>query len=405
MNNTDLSSKSAPVLSICILTYNREKFLRKLLDSILEQNNSKLIEILILDNGSDSNTKNLLKIYFNKLPNLRVIENQQNQRGGPAYRKLIEHARGIWVLSPGDDDVFIENSLQIVLEKCHTFLDDLTITLLPFGALTQNETDHRLSKVFKPDEASEQHVIFSKLFFESMYWMPATVFRRSSVINSRIPNSLTVLDWWLWINATCKGKVISDKTPIVKYRIHSGQEQKSYVTELWNLDQTSTFLDLIRNGCIHEYIHTLKNNQIMQLIELLALQVRDRKLTFHQKLLVFELSKLIFSINKNFAKEIVTFLISAQIDPRLTSAVLSIPLTKDDIEMAIEQAEVRQGRSLKGKIFANSEFTEIEEFYTQLLAQERELEKISEITPFERKIVLISRKIRNLNFIKTIFKR
>ena len=56
-------------LSICIPTYNREPFLRELLNSIVEQANPTDVQIAISDNASSDKTKELVdefkKIYSN----------------------------------------------------------------------------------------------------------------------------------------------------------------------------------------------------------------------------------------------------------------------------------------------------------------------------------------------------
>ncbi|MDR3150214.1 MAG: glycosyltransferase [Candidatus Peribacteria bacterium] len=56
-------------LSICIPTYNREKFLPDALNSILKQindNNKDKIEICISDNASEDNTKELINGFQKK---------------------------------------------------------------------------------------------------------------------------------------------------------------------------------------------------------------------------------------------------------------------------------------------------------------------------------------------------
>lgn len=55
-----------PVLSICILTFNRSSFLETLLNSIISIDKKCLeqIEIIIIDNGSTDNTWTTLQKVF-----------------------------------------------------------------------------------------------------------------------------------------------------------------------------------------------------------------------------------------------------------------------------------------------------------------------------------------------------
>lgn len=50
------------MISVCMATYNGEKFLRQQLDSIICQLNQN-DEIIISDNGSSDNTKEIIKSY------------------------------------------------------------------------------------------------------------------------------------------------------------------------------------------------------------------------------------------------------------------------------------------------------------------------------------------------------
>ena len=56
-----------PVLSICVLTYNRPAFLVELLNSIVALDKSWLdkIEIIVIDNGSTDDTWKTLNEYSN----------------------------------------------------------------------------------------------------------------------------------------------------------------------------------------------------------------------------------------------------------------------------------------------------------------------------------------------------
>lgn len=65
-----------PLLSICIPTYNREVYLKRLLDSIVSQKGfSDDIEIVIDDGPSKDNTQLMVAEYQKKYPNIRYFRN------------------------------------------------------------------------------------------------------------------------------------------------------------------------------------------------------------------------------------------------------------------------------------------------------------------------------------------
>ena len=58
------------ILSICIPTYNREPFLKVLLDSIIAQANPDEVQIAISDNASSDQTKKLVENIRMSYPNI-----------------------------------------------------------------------------------------------------------------------------------------------------------------------------------------------------------------------------------------------------------------------------------------------------------------------------------------------
>lgn len=75
-------TKEKPLLSICIPTYNRSKYLKKSLDSIVTQNEflDGTVEIVISDNASTDDTEEIVKPYLEKFANISYSRNAENVR-------------------------------------------------------------------------------------------------------------------------------------------------------------------------------------------------------------------------------------------------------------------------------------------------------------------------------------
>jgi len=55
-----------PIISVCLITYNREKYLKEAMDSVLSQSFSDW-ELIIVDNGStDNSVDGIIKPYISK---------------------------------------------------------------------------------------------------------------------------------------------------------------------------------------------------------------------------------------------------------------------------------------------------------------------------------------------------
>jgi len=97
------------MISAIISTYNREKYLPKLFKSIYEQDYLN-VEILIIDNNSPGNTKELTEVFIKNNPKLKIkyfLETQQGLSFG--RNRGIREAKGDFIIFL-DDDAFISNN-------------------------------------------------------------------------------------------------------------------------------------------------------------------------------------------------------------------------------------------------------------------------------------------------------
>jgi hypothetical protein len=101
------------VISIIIVNYKAYKMTEDCIVSI--QNHTKHInyEIILVDNASDSNS---LKQLINKFPSVKSIENKDNLGFAAANNQGIAIAGGEFILFLNNDTLFIENSLQKILD-------------------------------------------------------------------------------------------------------------------------------------------------------------------------------------------------------------------------------------------------------------------------------------------------
>jgi glycosyltransferase involved in cell wall biosynthesis len=97
-------------VSIIIPIYNSEKYLRKCLDSIINQTFQK-IEIILVNDGSKDNSLNIMNEYKAKDRRIKVI-NQENQGQGEARNNGIKIACGNYITFVDSDDWIAENHIE-----------------------------------------------------------------------------------------------------------------------------------------------------------------------------------------------------------------------------------------------------------------------------------------------------
>ncbi len=98
---------SNPIVSICCITYNHEKYIRDTIEGFLMQNTSFPMEIIIHDDCSIDNTVNIIGEYVDKYPELITPifqkENQYSQ-GCKIFPIVFERAKGKYIaVCEGDD--------------------------------------------------------------------------------------------------------------------------------------------------------------------------------------------------------------------------------------------------------------------------------------------------------------
>tara|TARA_B100000965_G_scaffold28469_1_gene21083 strand:- start:645 stop:1685 length:1041 start_codon:yes stop_codon:yes gene_type:complete len=103
-------------LSICIPTYNRANNLINCLESLYANEKKYLdqITVCISDNCSTDNTKKVVSKYLDKLP-IIYSKNKTNLGIPKNFLKVVSMSNAEYVWLVGDDDLFLENSIERVL--------------------------------------------------------------------------------------------------------------------------------------------------------------------------------------------------------------------------------------------------------------------------------------------------
>ena len=132
------------MISVVIPTYNREKTIKRAIDSILNQT-YKDIEIIIVDDCSKDNTEEIIKQY--KDNRIKYIKLDKNSGACAARNKGIELAKGQYIAFQDSDDEWLLDKLEkqmAIFEKVKVDLvfcafnrfglgEDLTYPELPEG--------------------------------------------------------------------------------------------------------------------------------------------------------------------------------------------------------------------------------------------------------------------------------
>ena len=112
-----------PVFSVIIPTYNREKVIKRAIDSILNQT-FRNFELIIVDDGSKDMTERIVKDYSDE----RIVYLYKENGGQNSALNLgLEHVRGTYVAFCDSDDEWFPTKLEKVYNK---YLSDEEISVV-----------------------------------------------------------------------------------------------------------------------------------------------------------------------------------------------------------------------------------------------------------------------------------
>ena len=101
------------MISVCIATYNGERFIREQIDSILRQLSSD-DEIIVSDDGSTDDTISIINSIDDK--RIRVIEGPRKQSPTSNFECALKASKGDYIFMSDQDDVWKPNKVKICME-------------------------------------------------------------------------------------------------------------------------------------------------------------------------------------------------------------------------------------------------------------------------------------------------
>jgi len=132
-------NKEIPRVSVCIFTFNYEKYLSQAIDSVLGQTTSFPIEIIIGDDCSTDATREIAENYHIKYPDIiRLSFNDTNKGGTYNWINTMNQCNGDYIALLDGDDYFTD---QCKLQKQFDALEKDNEAVLCFHAVEEKYDD------------------------------------------------------------------------------------------------------------------------------------------------------------------------------------------------------------------------------------------------------------------------
>jgi glycosyltransferase involved in cell wall biosynthesis len=133
----ELSEKQIKV-SVCVITYNHEKYIRKCLQSILDQNVNFDFEVIVGEDCSTDGTQMIVQEFVAKYPTkFKSILHKTNVGGCDNYRAVHFAAKGEYIAHVDGDDCWHPDKIQYQID----FMDcNLNFAAVYTNALVESDS-------------------------------------------------------------------------------------------------------------------------------------------------------------------------------------------------------------------------------------------------------------------------
>jgi glycosyltransferase involved in cell wall biosynthesis len=204
---------SIPRVTVLMPVYNAEKYVKKAIDSILNQT-FKDFEFLLINDGSTDKTPMILQNYHD--PRIKIINHEKNLGIARSLNGGIEIACGEYIARMDADDI----SLQERLMQQVAFLDQHPeIGVLGAAMEVINDEDVTIGKmdVVEENETLQSLLLVNNVIHHPTIMVRARLMKEAGGYNEKLPH---VEDYDLWRRLSRVSQLANLPDVLVRYRRH-----------------------------------------------------------------------------------------------------------------------------------------------------------------------------------------
>lgn len=198
------------LISIITPSYNSSRFIAQTIESVLSQTYTNW-ELLITDDCSTDNTREIAESYQRKDPRIRLFQLEKNLGPGIARNYSIERAKGRFIAFCDSDDWWYPEKL----EKQLAFMQEKNCALSYTSYMIFNERQATTSIVF-----SLSNITYTALKRDNAIGCSTAIYDVEKVGKMYFPDIRKRQDWGLWLHILKKVNVAYGmKEPLAVYRM------------------------------------------------------------------------------------------------------------------------------------------------------------------------------------------
>ena len=269
------------LVSVIVPVYNVELYLRKCVDSILNQSYRK-IEIILVDDGSTDMSGKICDEYNNREERIKVIH-KKNSGLSSARNAGLEIAKGDYISYIDSDDYvnsfFIEELLGLCI-KYNTGISCIGYKeFFSDGENTVSVISDECKPIIYDDISFIKEIVDSTKGGVITYCVWSKLFRRDIVEGIKFPEGKTYEDIMYTTVAILRAQqCVFKNEKLYNYRIREGSISKSYHKEGFDVKLLTD-----RLGLQIEQLQYLKNKEQRELVNIIKFEYYDEVFNIWRK--------------------------------------------------------------------------------------------------------------------------
>jgi glycosyltransferase involved in cell wall biosynthesis len=227
-------------VSVLMLSYNHERYLREAIDSALNQSFSDF-ELIIVDDGSTDSSPRIIKDYARKDKRIRPFFHKSNMGISKAGNHCLAEAKGKFVAFIASDDAWVESKLEKQLAVLKA--DESVIVCSEGEIIDENSipTGQTFSQRAEACGKKKSGNIFEELMFKNYVLGQSCIFKREFVEGMEFDEHLKYLnDHKFIVDLAYNHRFFFIKEPLTKYRVHKNSTfnaRKSSFSDVVSVNQ------------------------------------------------------------------------------------------------------------------------------------------------------------------------
>lgn len=218
------------MISVCLATFNGDKYIKRQIDSILQQLGAE-DELIISDDGSTDKTLHILNDIIDS--RICILPFKKFNSAIRNFEYILTRAKGDIIFLSDQDDIWLPGKLDKMLFAL--MQTDLVLS----DCIVVDQNDNIIHNSFFKHRQSKPG--FWVNLWKNSYMGCCMAFRREVLMYTLpFPKNIHMHDWWIGLMVEYNGKVLFLHEPLLKYVRHgenvspTGQGKHSWSKRLVN---------------------------------------------------------------------------------------------------------------------------------------------------------------------------